>query len=302
MPSRRTVLRWGLGGAAVATTALMAGAELVDHGVLPGRLVLDTLDGACDVTMPPLDWGTTGPTRSGSFYSRYRRRSVGWTMAWPPSHGPGDTLPLVVALHGFGGNHRATLAGMQPAQALALRVDGRPLAPMGLVTVDGGGGYWNPHPGDDPQGMVLHELLPMCRRVGLGRPPATVGTLGISMGGFGALLFGEVAPQTIRAVAAIAPAVWTSYAQARAANAGAFASAQAFAAADVVTRAGRLAATPVRVASGDADPFHPGVVTLAAALAPGAVVDFTSGCHTGPFFTSQEPASLAFLARHLAPG
>jgi hypothetical protein len=25
-----------------------------------------------------------------------------------------------------------------------------------------------------------------------------------------------------------------------------------------------------------------------------------AGCHTAPFFTAQEPACLAFLARHLA--
>jgi hypothetical protein len=31
---------------------------------------------------------------------------------------------------------------------------------MALVTVDGGGGYWHPHPGDDPLGMVLYELIP----------------------------------------------------------------------------------------------------------------------------------------------
>jgi hypothetical protein len=30
------------------------------------------------------------------------------------------------------------------------------------VTVDGGGGYWNPHPGDNPQAMLTDELIPMC--------------------------------------------------------------------------------------------------------------------------------------------
>jgi hypothetical protein len=29
-------------------------------------------------------------------------------------------------------------------------------------------------------------------------------------------------------------------------------------------------------------------------------VYFGSGCHSGPFFSAQEPPSLAFLARHLA--
>ena len=94
--------------------------------------------------------------------------------------------------------------------------------------------------------------------------------------------------------------MWTSYAQARAVNAGAFASAADFVACDVVTHAGALAGTPVRVASGIDDPFHPGVVALARALPPHAVVEISKGCHTGTFFDSQEPPSLAFLAAHLA--
>jgi hypothetical protein len=39
---------------------------------------------------------------------------------------------------------------------------------------------------------------------------------------------------------------------------------------------------------------------LASKLPPGAHVEFSGGGHTGPFFQSQEPPSLAFLAHHLA--
>ena len=63
-------------------------------------------------------------------------------------------------LHGYGANHTNALAGMSPAQAVALQVNGRPLAPMALVTVDGGGGYWHAHRGDDPMAMVIDELIP----------------------------------------------------------------------------------------------------------------------------------------------
>jgi hypothetical protein len=55
----------------------------------------------------------------------------------------------------------------------------------------------------------------------------------------------------------------------------------------------------VRVASGYDDPFYPGVQALARALPASAVVDFSKGCHTGPSFLEQEPASLALLARCL---
>jgi pimeloyl-ACP methyl ester carboxylesterase len=202
-------------------------------------------------------------------------------------------------LHGFGGNHTDALVGMTTAEAVALRVDGKPLGPMSIVTVDGGNGYWNPHPGDNPMAMVVDELIPLCQKLGLGRPPQRIGVTGISMGGYGALLLTEKYPTVFSAVAAISPAIWTSYPQARGTNPSAYASAAAFDASDVVTHAASLAGVPVRVAAGVDDPFYPGVQALARALPAGAVVYTGAGCHTGPFFTQQEPPSLAFLARSL---
>jgi pimeloyl-ACP methyl ester carboxylesterase len=293
------VLALGLGGTAAVIAGGVTGVELVSRGVLPGKAVLDQIDGACSVPSPPLEYAPLGPSFSGAFYSRARRRRVGYTIAYPPGHRSGDELALVVMLHGFGGNHTDALAGMSPAQAVALKADGKALPPIAMVTVDGGGGYWNPHPGDDPMGMVMSELIPRCQRLGLGRPPRRIGMMGISMGGYGALLFAEKYPHLIAAAAAISPAIWTSYAEAKAANAGAYASAAAFDANDAVTHAAALAGVPVRVASGHDDPFFPGVQALARALPPGAVVDFAKGCHTGPFFLQQEPPSLTFLASHL---
>jgi enterochelin esterase-like enzyme len=294
--TRRRVLTLGLAPAAVLACAAAGGAELVSRGVLPGRALLDEVDGACSVRERPLTFAPPGPSIDGAFYSAARRRTVGYTIAYPPGHRRGDELPLVVMLHGFGGSHADALAGMSPAQAVALKPGGRPLPPMALVTVDGGDGYWNPHPGDDPMAMVIGELIPRCRRLGLGRRPRRIALMGISMGGYGALLLAEKYPDLFGAVAAISPAVWTSYPQARQANPGAYASAAAFAAGDVVTHAAALGRRPVRVASGYRDPFYPGVQALARALPPGAVVAVGPGCHDGSFFTTQEPPSLAFLA------
>ena len=300
-PRRRLTRRRALGigaGGLVAVTAAGAGAlELVARGVLPGQAALDRLDGACSVASPPLVFAAPGPAESGTFYSRARRCQVGYTIAWPPGHRPGTPLPLIVALHPFGADHRRALAGMSLPQALALRVDGRALPPMAMAAADGGPGYWNPHPGDNPMAMVIDELIPLCQRRGLGR--GATGTLGISMGGYGALLLAEKYPRVISAVAAIGPAIWTSYRQARAVNPGAYASAAAFADADAVTHAPALAPVAVRVACGTSDPFYPGVRALAGALPPGAVPDFSAGCHSFPFFTAQEPPSLAFLGAHL---
>ena len=301
--SRRRVLGCGLAAITALAVAGATGFELVSHGVLPGKAELDQLDGACDVPAPDLTaYATVGPQFSGMFYSAARRTTVAYTIGYPPGHGPGDRLPLVIALHGFGGSHANALSGLSPAGALGLRFAGRPLSPMALVTVDGGGDYWNPHPGDNPQAMLTVELIPLCQRKGLGTE--RIGVMGISMGGYGAIALAEKYPGLIRAVAAISPAIWTSYAQARGANAGAFASAADFASDDALTHAASLTRTPVRVASGVDDPFYPGVQAFVRALPdnPGGVpaeLSFGQGCHTGPFFTAQEPPSLAFLARHL---
>jgi enterochelin esterase-like enzyme len=298
--NRRRVLALGAAGVAAAAALGVTGVELISHSILPGKAMLGALDGACSVSGPAVSFSPPGPSFSRTFYSPARRRTVGYTIAYPPGHRPGDELPLVVMLHGYGGDHADALVGMSPAQAVALRVDGRPLAPLALVTVDGGNGYWNPHPGDDPMAMVTDELIPRCQRLSLGRPPRRIGMMGISMGGYGALLLAEKYPHLVAAVAAISPAIWTSYAQATAANDGAYASAGAFAADDAVTHAPALAGRAVRVAAGYDDPFYPGVQALARALPAGAVVDFGHGCHTDAFFAEQQPPSLAFLARHLA--
>ncbi|MGH3166910.1 MAG: alpha/beta hydrolase [Trebonia sp.] len=297
---RRVMIRLLLGTVGLAAVA-GAGAELVDHGVLPGKSQLDALDGACDVPVTDFEpYAAAGPEISGRFYSAARNRDVGYTIGYPPGHRPGDEMPLIVMLHGEGASHANALVGVTPAQAVALRFGGTPLPPMALVTVDGGSGYWNAHPGDDPMAMLTGELIPMCQRRGLGRPPHRVGAMGISMGGYGALLLAEKQPRLIRAVAAISPAIWTSYGQARAVNAGAYATAADFAASDAVTHASALAGKPVRIASGYDDPFYPGVQALARALPEGAVVESGKGCHNGSFFAEQEPPSLAFLGGHLA--
>ena len=120
------------------------------------------------------------------------------------------------------------------------------------------------------------------------------------MGGYGALFLAERYPGLISAVAAISPAIWTTYRQARSANPGAYATAADFAADDAVTHASSLSHTAVRIAVGDDDPFYPGVIDLSRTLPPQAIVEHSRGCHTSPFFRAQQPLSLQFLNQHLS--
>jgi enterochelin esterase-like enzyme len=294
--SRRIFLGSCLGAAAVIAAGA-AGVELVNHDVIPGKSELESVDGACVLPSANLSsYATPGPKIVGTFYSAARNRTVGYSIGYPPGHKPGDALPLVLMLHGEGGNYKST----NPVQAVALRVAGKPLPPMAMVTMDGGSGYWHAHPGDDPMRMLTSELIPMCRRRGLGTSPGSIAVTGVSMGGYGAILLGEKHPDLITAVATISPAVWTSYAQAKAVNAGAYTSAADFAANDVVTHTAALARIPVRVTAGYDDPFYPGVQALAKALPKDAVVSLSKGCHNTSFFSEQEPPSMAFLGAHLA--
>jgi pimeloyl-ACP methyl ester carboxylesterase len=290
--TRRRVLVSGLG---TAVAALAGGYELVDHGVLPGKHTLDELDGACSVPSRDESFVRPGPTITGRFVSRARNRTVGYVIAYPPGHRRGSRLPLGLYLHDDGGNHTSGLGGLPLAHALA----GKGLPAIAMVAVDGGNLYWHPHPGDDPMGMLIDEVIPMCRRLGLGVPHGSIGTIGISMGGYGALLLAEKHPDLIAATAAISPAIWTSYPQAHAANPGAYTNAQEFAENDAVTHTRALLNTPTRIAAGSDDPFYPGVLTLARRLSKSALTVLTAGCHDGAFFASQRHASIAYLAQHL---
>jgi pimeloyl-ACP methyl ester carboxylesterase len=295
--TRRAALRLGVGGLGLLAGGGALAFELIEHGVLPGKTWLADLDGACAVSTPPVSYGEPGPSLSGSFYSRSRGTTVGYTLAYPPGHGRGSRgLPLIVALHGFGGNHTNAMAG-NPARWLALRTrDGDAIRPMAIVTVDGGDLYWHRRGRDDPMAMLVHELIPMCRRRGLDGPLAATG---ISMGGYGALLLAEHHPNLVRVVSAISPAIWTTYAEADAANPTAFTTPADFAANDVITHAARLNGTPARIAGGANDPFHPGQLALLQALGAGTASYFGPGCHDQSFFASQEPASLEFIAAQL---
>lgn len=287
------------GGAGIGVLAVLGGGyELVDHDVVPGKQTLIRWTDGCDAAPSDASYGSPGPAVSGSFYSHARRTTVGWTISYPPHHGPGDRLPLILALHGLGGNHTHALGPVPPMRLLAARIDGRALPPVAVAAVDGGPDYWHSHPGDDPMRMLLSEFLPMCRRRGLGH--GRIGVTGTSMGGYGALLLAEQHPSLVAAVAPISPAVWTSYAESQNANPNAFTSPADFSANDVIRHAAALRGIPVRVASGASDPFHPGVEALAAALPRGSRVVFATGCHDGRFFGSQAVPAVAFLARYLA--
>jgi enterochelin esterase-like enzyme len=144
--------------------------------------------------------------------------------------------------------------------------------------------------------MLVHEFLPLL--AGRHLDTRTIGQMGWSMGGYGALLFAETFPGMVRRVAVESPAIWASYEDSQHANPDAFDSASDWSSHDVIGHVDRLAGIPVRVDEGRSDPFIWASERLEQLLPPGTV-HFEPGGHDDTFWAAQGPSQLQFLTKGL---
>ncbi|MFU8873999.1 alpha/beta hydrolase [Micromonospora sp. SL4-19] len=315
MPVTRRRLLQSLGIAAGVAGLGAGGVALVDAEVLPGRSVLNHRLGRCDARPPDAPRAPAPPPVTGSFHSAARRRQVGFAISYPPGHAPGARLPVCLALHGYAADavtavtaagYPEFLAGDGSRSRRGVRraelesSDGLPhgVAPFALAAPDGGNGYWHPHAGDDPLGMLVDEFLPLLADRGLRADRVAVA--GWSMGGYGALVAALTHPARFRAVVANSPAIFRSYADAKRVNAGAFDSPEEWARHDVTARAREFAGLPVRIAIGAADPFTRAVRTLRDRLPDPDVVQISTGCHDNDFWRSVAPDQVRAISAALA--
>jgi pimeloyl-ACP methyl ester carboxylesterase len=217
-------------------------------------------------------------------------------------------LGVMIGLHGAGGSAASMATTMAPSLTRAR------VTALAVVCVDGGETYWHEHAdGDDPIGMIVHEVLP--RAAAAGMRTARIGVGGESMGGFGALLVAErlarpsptatSGPPTPAPamVAALSPAVFATYQDARAANAAAFDSPANFARNNVFSGLDALRHVPAYVACGTDDPFAPQTTLVRARLAalirrpvPGGIM---AGCHDSAFWGRHWPTALELMGARL---
>jgi enterochelin esterase-like enzyme len=270
---------------------LLGGAGVVSAGVLSARELRGNPS-----SPHPVPAGPVGAVVSGSFRSVAVRATTGWSVAYPHGSAPGTPLPLLLVLHGRGGTHREAFGTHHLDRFLSAAVRAGVPA-FAVASVDGGDhSYWHPRAsGEDPQRMVVDELLPLLRARGLRTDRLALG--GWSMGGYGALLLAErLGRSRVAAVAVDSPALWSRWQDSAP---GAFDGPQDFAAHDVLASTAALAGISLRVSCGTSDPFLPGVRALLAKV-PTAGHDLARGGHDVAWWQHAAPAQLAFAGRALA--
>ncbi len=284
-----------VGGAAAAVVAAGSTVGLVEAEVLPGRrrlhaaLGLDGPDGKIPDIEPGAAW-------SGTFSVDGGAAEAGWSVVVPPGHYIGGGLPVVIALHGKGGDHRSAFDDLGLDRFLAQAVAAG-AAPAGVASIDGGDSYWHRRAdGTDRGAAVLDQLLP--ELAGLGFDTERLAFIGWSMGGYGSLLLGgQIGLPRVRAVSTMSAALWVAGADAAP---GAFDDAADRSAHDVFTSQERLVDMPLRMDCGQDDPFRAANDAYRDAF-DGQVAGGTQpGGHTEGYWRRMAPRQLEFVLGHLS--
>ncbi|WP_240771369.1 esterase family protein [Nocardioides sp. GY 10113] len=294
MLTRRSLL-WG---ASTAVALGGAGVLAIEDGMLPGRTRLNSalgLDGP-DGTVPDIE---PGPTVSSSFDSAARGTEVGWTIARPP--GASGRLPVVVVLHGRGGNHATPFRGTHLAldRFLAAAVAGG-VPPFALASVDGGEAYWHDRADGDRCGsMVLEEFLPLLREHDLDID--RIGFFGWSMGGFGSLHLTHTLSEArggtrVAGVAVMSPALFRTYADT---TPGAYDDAADFERVAVMHQQATFDDVPLRVDCGEGDPFCSATREYVAGFDAPPAGGFEPGGHDVGYWRRIAPHALEHLGNAL---
>ena len=288
--SRRTIL---LGGGALAVAAAVGGAQALRGSGI--RTWVNHAQGKCDVTVPhPAASGAR--IDRGTFTSQAMQGDLAYVIARPAGTKDGESVPVVVCLHGHGQHAGVILELDWPDHAAA--AGGR----YALAAVDGSDRYWHRRrDGFDPERMIVEEWVPfLASRFSL----TTRAVMGWSMGGFGALHLARRHRDVFPAGAvANSPALWRSFGEASAADSAAFDDEADFLANDVRVGAGSAASSiPTMVTYGRSDFFVAGIEDYLRAVGDGGShvdVVATNGCHDQSFWRAVAPQAAKFLGARL---
>jgi S-formylglutathione hydrolase FrmB len=216
-----------------------------------------------------------------------------------PAGRPARRRPLLVFLHGRGGDERSELddAFFSALAGLGSR------APVVALPYGGDHSYWHDREDGRWGAYVVREVIPRVASR-FATDPDRVAIGGISMGGFGAYDIARLNPGRFCAVAGHSPAIWRSAGETAP---GAFDDAEDFARHDVIAAARSSPATfgdaRLWLDSGDEDPFRPGIEALTRVLrADGARLTARtgSGGHDDDYWDAHWSRYATFYANALA--
>ena len=239
---------------------------------------------------PDIDRPVGLELEDGTLSSRFwPDREVHWRLARPRQRpADGASQPLVVALHGYGGDADSPFTSVHIERHVVS-------TGLAVATVDGGDFYWHARrSGIDTGRMVIEELLPLLGSKGLAAD--RVGLIGWSMGGYGALLMAtKLGPKRVAGVVAASAALWHSPGDSAP---GAFDDREDFVRNDVFAARAKLRGIPVRLDCGRDDPFIAANRAFAHELRD-ATVTFDDGDHTEEYWTARAGAQMSWLAKRL---
>ncbi|XVV05302.1 alpha/beta hydrolase [Actinosynnema sp. CA-248983] len=285
MVSRRTVLG-ALGGTGLAAAGLLL------NGKAPaGEALRHALGVAGPVPAPK-----RAVVKRDRVFSRYRGREVDLLTLVPPG-AKTRGLPMSILLHGRYGSAGYAAVGGLP-EALVSAVSRGSVPPFGFVAVDGGDHYWHENvPGDDPMAMLLEEVPQWLSERGFG---SVFAATGVSMGGFGALLYARrrhERREPLKAVATMAPALMTSWDEVSKRNA--FDDEAEWASLDPLRNLDKHGPVPLGVWVGDTDRFIAGTRRFIAATKPAVAVIVPGGGHDDSTYRKVVPDVVRFLGRRV---
>lgn len=246
-------------------------------------------------TSPTAQADVYGPrVANGSFVSRWMKgASTTYEVLYPEGYGPGDRLPVLITLHGFGGNH-CTPEGLHFLEACsALRAEGFP--PFACAGVDGQNLWWHDRAsGMNPAGMVMDEFTAVLARLGL--DVSTVSLYGQSMGGVGAIwIASQMGPSRVRSLLVTSAPFSTTWDR----FSNAYDSPKSFYDHDPRRAWAHLEGIPVRVDVGAQDPFCAENVAFISNAWPRPEFCVSPGAHGWDYWSSIALDQFRFTARHL---
>lgn len=229
----------------------------------------------------------------GSIRSRHLKGAQApWLVLYPPDHHPGDRIPVLLTLHGTGGDQSTPWALRWPETSRALQSEGLP--GFACAGIKGGDTWWHPREdGTDSAALVTDEFAAVLR--GLGLDLSRPAVYGYSMGGVGAIYLGaSLGTQRVSSVVAASTPFIPSFAESR----GAYDSQADFEEHNIRALWPRLEGLPVRIDIGDQDPFLQTNRDFIPTARPAPEFHVSPGGHDSDYWGRMALDQLRFVARH----